>query len=163
MSGPTTIWTCAAFAPVYRCGGWASVRFSQGQISGVAGGDRNITASRTALAGLGAALRDLPPGGSVDIRTTSPELAEFADIFTGLGTQTQAAAPTDDLDLWGQILAASAGRRLTLVRVSLEPTTPTAFANAWAELARDKAKATGAFSSAIPKPNLAKISGLTST
>jgi len=162
MSGPTKIWTCAAFSPVYRCGGWASVRFSQGQTSGVAGGQRNTTASRIALAGLVAGLCDLPPGEVVDIRTTSGELAEFANIFARLETQTQAPAPTEDLDLWAQILSASAGRRLTLVRVSLETTTPTAFANAWAELARDKAKATGGFSSAIPKPNLAKIPGLSS-
>ena len=161
MSGPIKIWTCAAFSPVYRCGGWASVRFSQGQASGAAGGERNATASRIALAGLVAALRDLPPGEAVDIRTTSPELAAFADILAGLGTQAQAEAPIDDLDLWAQILAASAGRRLTMARVRLAPTTPTAFANAWAELARDKAKATGSFTSAIPKPNLAKIPGLT--
>jgi len=128
----------------------------------MAGGDRNTTASRIALTGLAAGLRDLPPGEAVHIRTTSPDLAAFADTLAGLATQTQAAAPTDDLDVWAQILAAAAGRQLTLTRVSLEPTTPAAFANAWAELAHDKAKAMGAFTSAIPKPNLAKISGLPS-
>ena len=39
-------------------------------------------------------------------------------------------------------------------------TSPTGFAAAWAELARDKANAQGAFVSAIPKPNLAKVAGL---
>jgi hypothetical protein len=44
--------------------------------------------------------------------------------------------------------------------VAAEPRTPCAFAAAWAELAMDKAKATGPFSAAIPKPNLAKAPGL---
>ena len=43
-----------------------------------------------------------------------------------------------------------------LVRVAAGPRTPTAFAAAWAELAMDKAKATGPFAAAIPKTNLAK-------
>jgi len=160
MTSPVKIWLSAAFLPVYRCGGWASVRVSDGQRSGLAGGERNTTASRVALSGLVAALRDLPPGAVVDVRTTSPELAPFAAVIASLGTQTPAAAPEDDLDLWARIIAASAGRRLSLVRTPVDPAAPTAFAHAWAELARDKAKATGAFTSAIPKPNLAKVQGL---
>ena len=34
---------------------------------------------------------------------------------------------------------------------------PAAFAQAWANLAMDKAKAAGAFTAAIPKPNLARV------
>jgi hypothetical protein len=160
MSGPIKIWLSAAYLPVFRCGGWASVRVQQGDRSGLAGGDRNTTAGRTALAGLAAALRGLPAGGVVEVATSSAELAGFADVIASLGTPAQAAAPADDLDLWAQILTASAGRRLSLVYALAERGAPTAFTTAWAELARDKAKATGAFTAAIPKPNLAKVEGL---
>jgi hypothetical protein len=158
MNGVIKIWLSAAFSPVYRCGGWASVRVDQGQRSGLAGGERNTTAERIALAGLVAALRDLPSGAVVEIQTTSPDLAAFSGVIASLGSQTQ--PPTEDLDLWAQIIAASAGRRLTLVHAQAAPGTPLTFAAAWAELSRDKAKATGAFSAAIPKPNLAKVPGL---
>lgn len=160
MSGPAKIWICAAFYPVYRCGGWAYVRVAEGQVNGVAGGERNTTASRTALAGLVASLRGLAPGVDVEIITTSSELTRFAGVLAGVGSPSQAAEPEDDLDLWAQIMTASAGRRLTLSHAPLKPGTPCAFAAAWADLGRDKAKASGAFSSAIPKPNLAKVQGL---
>ncbi len=160
MSGPIKIWICAAYSPVYRCGGWAYVRVAEGLVSGVAGGERNTSASRSALMGLVASLRNLPSGVAIEIQTTSPELAQFADVLGALATPTQSAAPTEDLDLWAQIMTASAGRRLSLAHAPLQPGTPTAFAAAWADLARDKAKTAGAFSSAIPKPNLAKVSGL---
>jgi len=160
MSGPIKIWLSAAYAPVYRCGGWASVRLHDGQRSGLAGGERNTTASRLALAGLAAALRDLATGAVVDIRTDSAELAAFNGLLASLGTPTQAASPEDDLDLWAPILTASKDRRLSLSIASAAPKTPLAFAAAWSDLSRDKAKATGAFSAAIPKPNLAKVQGL---
>jgi ribonuclease HI len=162
MNGAIKIWLSAAYHPVYRCGGWASVRVGQGGRRGLAGGERNTTADRIALAGLVAALRDLPPGAVVEVRTTSAELAGFAGVIAGLGGAAPVAAPEQDLDLWAQIIAASAGRSVTLVHVQAAPGTPLTFAAAWADLARDKAKATGAFSAAIPKPNLAKIAGLDS-
>jgi len=160
MNGPIKIWLCAAYQPVYRCGGWASVRLADGQRSGLAGGERNVTASRIALAGLVAALSDLPAGAAAEVQTASLELAQFADVFASLGAPTQAAGPEEDLDLWARTLAATAGRRLTLVHRPAATATPLAFATAWAELARDKAKATGAFTAAIPKPNLAKVHGM---
>jgi hypothetical protein len=166
MYSPIQIWTCAAFHPAYLCGGWASVRVGPGQVMGVAGGDRCTTASRVALTGLAAALRDLPPGDErgvknpVDIRTTSPELAAFAEVLAHLGSPGPTAPPDDDLDLWAQIFTASAGRPLKLIVIPLEPDTPAAFATAWADLARDKAKASGPFTAAIPKSNLAKVPGL---
>jgi len=161
MSGAIKIWLCAAFSPVYRCGGWASVRVDQGARRGLAGGERNTTAERIALAGLVAALRDLPPGAEVEIQTTSPDLAAFSGVIGSLGAPTQ--PPAEDLDLWAPIIAASVGLRLTLVHAVGAPATPLAFAAAWADLSRDKAKASGAFVAAIPKPNLAKIQGLAAT
>ena len=166
MSNAIRIWTCAAYSPVYRCGGWAAVRAGQGLVTGAAGGERATTARRMALSGLAAALRDLGPSrdptssGLIGIETTSPELAAFARFLSGLGDASQGDGPDEDLDLWAQIAIAAKGRRLSLVRTPLEDGTPIAFATAWAELAQDKAKATGAFASAIPKPNLAKIPGL---
>lgn len=161
MTRPIRIWTCAAWRPAYRCGGWASVRVLGGQVSGAAGGERYTTASRMALAGLVPALRDLPPAdaaGTIEVLTTSPELAAFAGALTG--PADPANAPEDDLDLWAQILAATQGRRVSLVRMSAPAGTPAAFAAAWAELAGDRAKASGPFSAAIPKANLAKVPGL---
>ena len=52
------------------------------------------------------------------------------------------------------------GRPATFARSGPDANTPSAFAGAWADLARDKANAKGAFASAIPKPNLAKVLGL---
>lgn len=161
MTSPIRIWTSAAWHPAYRCGGWACVRTAAGQVSGAAGGERYTTASRMALAGLAAALRDLPAPGqgadTISVLTSSAELAAFAGVLAG---QAQAAAPDEDLDLWAQILTAAKARRLTLARAPVLPGAPTGFTTAWAELARDKAKATGPFSAAIPKTNLAKVPGL---
>ncbi len=158
------IWTSAAFHPVYRCGGWATVRGSQSQPIGAVGGERNTDALRMALAGLAAALRALPrdsgaaPNALIEIRTTSPELAVFSDLIRDLDKPGRPALPDDNLDLWAQILTASVGRRLALLRAPPETDKRTAFTFAWAELARDKAKATGPFTAAIPKTNLAKVS-----
>ncbi len=165
MTRPIRTWICAAYHAVYRCGGWAAVRVSQGQASGAAGGERHTTARRTALAGLAAAMRDLPAAGEaassqpVFIQTTSVELAGFATFLAGLGGTAQAAAPDEDLDLWAQIVTGARGRPLELVHTALEPGGPSAFVSAWADLARDKAKASGPFTAAIPKPNLAKFPG----
>jgi ribonuclease HI len=157
MSTPMQIWVCAAHHPAFRCGGWASVRADRGQVVGAAGGERNTTAARMALAGLVSALRGLPASHdqeSIRIQTTSPDLASLTAVLAGR------ARPDEDLDLWAQIATASKTHHLDVVRVSLDPDTPTAFATAWANLAMDKAKATGPFTAAIPKANLAKAPGL---
>jgi len=159
----TQIWISAAYSTVYRCGGWAYVRQDQGQVSGAAGGDRHTTADRTALAGLAAALRDLPDmkaAPAVSIATTSLELMAFSAVLAALGGATPSTGPGDNLDLWAPIAASAKGRRLTVSRAALDPHAPSAFSTAWAELGRDKAKTTGAFVSAIPKANLAKVKGL---
>jgi hypothetical protein len=166
MTRPLQIWTCAAFHPAFFCGGWACVRNGNGEVSGAAGGERRTTASRMALSGLAAALRGLPArspataNGPIDIRTTSPDLALFGEVLASLGQKTPTSPLEADLDLWAQIMTASAGRRLSLTLTPLDPNTPLAFTTAWAELARDKAKASGPFAAAIPKSNLAKVAGL---
>jgi hypothetical protein len=109
-----------------------------------------------ALAGLVPALRGLPPGVDqvIRIQTTSPVAALLVDVLAGR------AQPEEDLDLWAQLATTSKGWRLEIVRVPVKPDTATAFADAWANLAMDKAKATGPFTAAIPKANLAKAPGL---
>jgi hypothetical protein len=166
MSVTTRIWTCAAYAPAYRCGGWAAVWVGKGQVTGAAGGERHTTASRMALSGLVAALCDLAPAidptscGPIGIQTTSAELAAFAGFLASLDEPTQPVGPDEDLDLWAQIATVVKGRRLSLVRTPLEAGTPIAFTSAWADLALDKARSTGAFANAIPKANLGKIPAL---
>src|SRR5271157_3216 len=104
MSSTIRIWISAAHSPVYRCGGWAAVRGGPGVATGVAGGERNATARRTALSGLAAALRDLPPvsdatsSDPISIQTTSAELAAFAGFLARLGEPTQPVGPDEDLD-----------------------------------------------------------------
>jgi hypothetical protein len=145
-----TLWTASTHHTAFRCGGWASVRLIAGQPSGVAGGERATTATRVAMAGLIAGLRDLPAGAEVAIHSAGTELASLNEVLAGR------VQPEDDLDLWAQILTATKGRRLTLSRAAAASDSPLAFAAAWAALAMDKAKMGGAFTSAIPKSNLAK-------
>jgi hypothetical protein len=157
VSTPTQIWLCAAHHPAFRCGGWACLRTEHGEVAGAAGGARNTTAERTALAGLVSALRGMAARsapGVVHIRTTSAELALLPEVLAGR------VQPEENLDLWAQIAAASRSHRLDLARAPLQPETPLAFAAAWADLAMDKAKASGPFTAPIPRANLAKAPGL---
>jgi hypothetical protein len=166
MTNPIRIWIGVAHHPAHRCGGWAFVRSIQGEVTGAAGGDRYTTAHRLGVSGLAAALRDLPPvseptrADPIAIQTTSPELAGFASLLRDIGGPGQAAGPGEGVELWARIIAASMGRRLSLIRTPLEQGAPGAFAAAWADLAMNKAKASGPFASAIPKANLAKVPGL---
>jgi hypothetical protein len=158
MTNPVRLWICAAHHPAFRCCGWAYVRIVEGQASGAAGGRRYTTARAMALAGLAAALSDLPPESPVSVYTTSQDLIALAEVFSG----AVAPDPTDeDWALIAPILALARNRPLTLIAAPRAPDTPIAFAAAWADLAMDKAKAMGPFSAAIPKPNLAKARGLT--
>jgi hypothetical protein len=155
---PARIWIETAHHAAFRCGGWAWVREQAGERSGAAGGERYVTAGRTGLAGLVAALRDIPKGVGVAIHTSDAALLAIVPILGGKLPPED--MPSEDLELWAPILAAAKDRALRFVRVPAEPRSPRAFAAAWAELARDKAKAAGTFAAAIPKSNLAKIAGL---
>jgi ribonuclease HI len=148
------IWLAAAHHGAFRCGGWAHVRLSGPDISGLAGGARQITAERARLSALLAALRGLPAPTAVTIHTASESMLSLGAMIAGA-----AEAQSDDLDLWAQIETAITGRAVRFVRVECEPSGPAAFVAAWADLARDKAKAGGPFSAVIPKVNLAKALG----
>jgi ribonuclease HI len=157
---PVRIWAATAYLEAYRCGGWAFVRQAGGgALSGGAGGERYVSDARMELAGLAAALKGLPADGAgLVIHTASPRLVAAGRLIAGAAPDGD--PPYEDLDLWARIVTAAKGRPVRVVRTAAEPRTPMAFAQAWGDLARDKAKAAGAFTSAIPKPNLAKIQGL---
>jgi len=147
MTDVTRIWLETSHHPAFRCAGWAFVRQGVDGLSGAAGGARHVTPERAVLGGLAEALKDLPPGAAVEVRTGNRQIAALPGRIAGFAAGED--PPTEDLDLWAQLSTA-----LKTARIVTAP--PNAFAAAWAELARDKAKATGPFRSAIPKPNLVK-------
>jgi hypothetical protein len=152
------IWTAAAYHAAFRCGGWAYVREGAPELAGAAGGDRNTTLEQTAFAGLAAALKTLPKAQTpVHVYTPHTELV-------GLSNALKTGAAPDDLSAevqasWRTILHLASLRPIQIVYGPPLAKTPIAFVFAWAELARDKAKASGHFISPIPKPNLAKMPG----
>ena len=154
MNAPARIWLEVAHHKAFRVGGWAFVRAQGGEVSGVAGGDRRIDTGRTDLAALAAALRDLPPGTAVELYTSSPQVLAIPARVAA--AEAGEEPPTEDLDLWAQTATTLRRLEVHMRRADLAPRSPAAFASAWADLARDRAKDKGAFTSAIPKPNLAK-------
>lgn len=154
MDAPVRIWLEVAHHTAFRVGGWAFVRVVAGEVSGTAGGERGIEAERIGLTALGAALRDLAAGASVELHTSSSQVLAVPRRIAAADSGDD--PPTDNLDLWAA--AATALRRLdvSVHRADRAPRSASAFAAAWADLARDRAKDKGAFTSAIPKPNLAK-------
>lgn len=147
MTTSTHIWVETSHHPAFRCAGWAFVRQDGAELSGAAGGERHVTPERAVLAGLAEALKGLAAGAAVEVRTGNRQIAALPGRIAGFAAGED--PPAEDLDLWAQLSTA-----LKTVRIVAAP--PNAFAAAWAELARDKAKATGGFRSPIPKPNLAK-------
>ena len=147
MADTICIWVETSHHTAFRCAGWAFVRRDADGLTGAAGGERHVTPDRALLSGLAQALKGLPAGAAVEVRTGNRQIAALPHRIASFTTGED--PPTEDLDLWAQLSTA-----LGAVRILPAPTN--AFAAAWAELARDKAKATGAFRSAIPKPNLAK-------
>jgi ribonuclease HI len=146
------IWLETDNQPAFRSAGWAYVLAEGRAISGAAGGERTISADRAALAGLVDALRAAPSGANVEVRSSAAAVASIQRRLMAASDD----APTEDLELWAQILTALKSRTVRFTAAAPAPRTPTAFAAAWAELARNKAKTAGVFRSAIPKPNLAK-------
>jgi hypothetical protein len=152
------IWTAAAYHAAFRCGGWAYVREGAPELAGAAGGDRNTTLETMAFAGLAAALKTLPKAATpVDVHTPHTELV-------GLSNHLKAGSTPEDLSAevkgaWATILHLATLRPIQIIYGPPLEKTPIAFVLAWADLARDKAKARGHFISAIPKPNLAKMPG----
>jgi hypothetical protein len=154
MLAPVRIWLHATHHTSFRVGGWALVRVAAGEVSGTAGGEPRIDLERTALTAVAAALADLPPGAAVELETASPEVLAIPRRIAA--AEAGENPPTENLDLWAKAATAIGRVRLVVRRVDLAPKTPAAFAAAWADLARDRAKDKGPFTAAIPRANLAK-------
>jgi hypothetical protein len=152
------IWTAAVYHAAFRCGGWAYVREGAPELAGAAGGDRNTTLEQMAFAALAASLKTLPKAATpVEIHTPHTELV-------GLSAHLKSRTTPQDLTAavhgaWLTILHVAATRPIQIVYDAPVAKTPIAFVLAWADLARDKAKASGHFLNPIPKPNLAKMPG----
>lgn len=155
----TRLWIQTSYHAAFKCGGWAYVRADKGGRAGHAGGERYVTPDRMALAGLLAGLKDAPPG-EVSVQMDNRAVATLAARIAAGRPPQGDEAPTEDLDLWAALTGALANRQASFALAGPSKASPTGFAAAWAELARDKANAQGAFVSAIPKPNLAKVAGL---
>ncbi|HEY8571603.1 hypothetical protein [Phenylobacterium sp.] len=151
-SEPIRIWLEISHHVAFRVGGWAWVRADGAAVAGYAGGERRVDAERTALLALAAALKaETDAGRPVRLMTASPGLLAIPARIAA--AQGGAEAPAENLELWAQAMTALKG--VEVMRAAAAPGAPSAFAAAWAELARDKAKG-GGFLSAIPKTNLAK-------
>lgn len=150
------IWIAASHDPAHRNGGWAFVR-ADGDVVGWAGGERRTTRARMALAGLAAVLKDVPAGVGLAVVAPRPDALVLHTLV-----KPPADPVTEDLDLRSALIKALTGRPWTLAIADPKAATPLAFTAAWADLASDKAKMGGAFASAIPKTNLAKVAGISS-
>ena len=148
------LWIAASHDAAHRNGGWAFVRAGADTLAW-AGGDRRTTRSRMALTGFLAALKDLPAEAALAVAAPRADALVLHSLL-----KPPSDAATEDLDLRGVLSAGLAGRTWTLAIGDPKGETPTAFAAAWADLSADKAKASGAFTAAIPKTNLAKAKGL---
>jgi hypothetical protein len=154
VSASVRIWLEVAHHATFRIGGWAFVRANGGAVSGTAGGRRAIDLERTALEALAAALADLTKGACAELHTASPAVLAIPGRIAI--AEAGEIPPSENLDLWAQVATALRRVRLVTRRPDLVPDGPGAFAAAWADFARDRAKDKGAFTAAIPKPNLAK-------
>lgn len=157
------LWVSTLFDPVYRCGGWAYVRADGAELTGQAGGQRQTTAGGLGPLALAAALADLDPKTPITIHAAAPLRAAITALpgHVAAGWRTPDNEPVADADLWKLLLPKLGARPITVLPAPEGKINPTAFADAWAELGRDKAKASGkAFAAAIPKTNLAKVKGL---
>lgn len=148
-----SVWLQTSHHAAFRVGGWAYVRKAGGELSGMAGGGRQTTIDQNGLSALIAALGGLPAGATVTVHSSDPVILACGAHLMGVAK----APPENDLDLWGKLQAAANGRTVVVRPVKADPKTPSAFAVAWAELSRDKAKAAGPFTAAIPKTNLGKL------
>ncbi|MEO6341173.1 MAG: ribonuclease H [Caulobacteraceae bacterium] len=151
MTAPLVIWLEISHHAAFRMGGWAYVRSDGIEVTGQAGGDRRVEAERAALQGLIAALKAQP----ARLHTASALVEAIPARIAA--AQAGDNPPTENLDLWAQAMKALAASPVQMLRAVPAPDSPTAFAAAWADLARDKARDKGPFTSAIPKPNLAKL------
>lgn len=148
------IWLETDHLGALRIGGWAFLRHDGQELRGVAGGARTVDAERHVLGAFNGALAELPDGASVELATASPAILAIPARVAK--AQAGEDPPAENLDLWAKAAHHLGRLKLTVRSAQPAPASPTAFTVAWAERGRDYARAKGAFSSPIPKPNLAK-------
>jgi hypothetical protein len=148
------LWIAASHDATWKNGGWAFVR-AGAEVTGWAGGDRRTTRARMALAAFAAALKDTPAGAGPAVIAARPDALVLHTLL-----KPPADPPAEDLGLRAQFAKLLEGRAWTLAVGDPKTLPPLAFATAWSDLAADKAKASGAFTNAIPKTNLAKVQGV---
>lgn len=151
---PVRIWIAAAHDAAHLNGGWAYVRAGD-EVQGMAGGDRRTTRARTVLAGFAAALKDLPAGAPLTVVAPRPDALVLHQLL-----KPPKDPSTEDLDLRAALARTLVDRTWTLALADPDAPTPSTFVAAWADMASEKAKMSGAFTAAIPKTNLAKVKGL---
>ena len=145
-----TVWLETSHDAAFASGGFAYVTAAGGALRGLVGGERTPSLERIALAGLAEAMKAAAHGTGLVIVSRARHVLAIPGRIAQAGDP-----PAEDLELWAPIATALKSRAVRFVRAD-QAGAPTAFVAAWAELARDKAKARGAFRAAIPRPNLAK-------
>ena len=152
----TRLWLGVLFDPIYRCGGWAVVRQGAEGALGHAGGLRQTDPGALAAAALEAGLKGVEgPVALVLGKDLAGPVSSLA-VWAKAGWTEADGAPV--AEGWKALAARLSGRSASLMRAP--DGANAAFVAAWAELGRDRAKAQGPFTAAIPKPNLAKLTGL---
>jgi len=117
-------------------------------------GDASL--QRTVLAGLTASLKGLPPGPvTFDMGDRAMQRAGGGGKCLSGAALSEAETLQRDLDLWAQLTTGLKGRGMTFRLGALTAGGPAAFAQAWPDLAMDKAKAS-------QRPSLRRSPGRTS-
>src|SRR4051812_27832449 len=124
MSDIIRIWVEISHHTAFRSGGWAFVRAEGSALSGAAGGERTPAPDRIALAGLIAAMKDLPVGRVIEVRSATPLVAATGRRVASL--EAGGEAPADDLDLWAQVATGLKAHQVRFGAVANAPRTPTA-------------------------------------
>ena len=130
-------------------GGWSYVIREGDEWRGVAGGATRTDAEAMALTGLLAALDTLaaaPKGARFELHFVDPMLLAGSELHLELSRR---------LDKIGEDRPGKL--KIVPARKSANADDWASFLSSWAEFARDKAKARGAFSAPIPKLNIAKF------
>lgn len=168
MTDTITLWTDGVCTDSRGFGGWAYVRTWRGEARGVAGGERQAVTARMELTAVVRALAELegmPAAAPVTVCSDSALVitgAASLAAWKAAGWVTDTGEPVAHRDLWEKIAGVVLARPVTFTRVTATPSgkEPAGFVAAWSDFAREKCKAAGAFTSPIPKPNLAKFPGL---
>ena len=130
-----------------------------GAARGWVGGEKHSTKGRMVLRAMIEALKaaadqptaplQLDPGDAAATRIGADLKARQA-----AGWRTADDEPIEDAELWAEIARLAVARAAPVRFTSAGASDARVFVAAWTDFARDRCKTKGAFTSAIPKPNL---------